>query len=253
MVALVRRSALATLTAMALLLIAAPAFAHHNLEHDGGRAKVTAVTVTEDNDNDGMPNTPDPEGDLDNRHPSGKDRSAESGGSGNQGKAESTPDQNGTGPERDYEGTDKPDGAGGLDKLDQDGNNGCGNDDDFEDDNEGLCGGKTKPAKPAEPEKTPPSSDDAATSSSSAQGTSVSPAATTSQTIVRDASAEDGGNDPVGPAGVLSGAVAAPAVAIVDGELAFTGLNVMSLLLVMSILGLLGAAMVLAARRHRKA
>lgn len=29
-----------------------------------------------------------------------------------------------------------------MDLLDQDGNNGCGNDDDFEDDNNGNCGGK---------------------------------------------------------------------------------------------------------------
>ncbi|HYP24319.1 MAG TPA: hypothetical protein VEV43_12160, partial [Actinomycetota bacterium] len=35
-----------------------------------------------------------------------------------------------------------------VDKADQDGNNGCGNDDDFEDDNEGWCGRKPKPAKP---------------------------------------------------------------------------------------------------------
>ncbi|MFN2587746.1 MAG: hypothetical protein ABR613_06495, partial [Actinomycetota bacterium] len=46
-------------------------------------------------------------------------------------------------------GADKPNGPGGVDKADQDGNNGCGNDDDFEDDNEGWCGGKPKPAKPA--------------------------------------------------------------------------------------------------------
>ncbi|MCA1674572.1 MAG: hypothetical protein LC799_21080, partial [Actinobacteria bacterium] len=53
-------------------------------------------------------------------------------------------DQDGHGPERDYNGTDKPNGTGGMDQADQDGNNGCGNDDDFEDDNEGWCG---KPPK----------------------------------------------------------------------------------------------------------
>ncbi|MFN2587680.1 MAG: hypothetical protein ABR613_06155, partial [Actinomycetota bacterium] len=46
-------------------------------------------------------------------------------------------------------GADKPNGPGGVDKADQDGNNGCGNDDDFEDDNEGWCGGKPKPATSA--------------------------------------------------------------------------------------------------------
>ena len=77
----------------------------------------------------------------DNAHPSGKDRSVENGGSGNQGKAESNPDDS-KGPMR-YEGTqgdDKPAGPGGTDLDDQDGNNGCGQDDDFNDDNNGWCG-----------------------------------------------------------------------------------------------------------------
>lgn len=106
-----------------------------------GAGTKTNGEITEDNDDDGFPNTPDPEGDSDNKHPSGKDRHAESGKSGNQGSTSSTPDQNGRGPERDHGGTDKPGGPGGVDTLDQDGNNGCGNDDDFEDDNEGRCGG----------------------------------------------------------------------------------------------------------------
>jgi len=109
----------------------------------GGKAgqRPGADEVTEDNDGDGVPNTPDPDGDADNRHPSGKDKHAEAGASGNQGKASSEPDQDGNGPERDEGGTDKPGGSGGADIYDQDGNNGCGNDDDFDDDNEGLCGG----------------------------------------------------------------------------------------------------------------
>jgi hypothetical protein len=74
----------------------------------------------------------------DNRHPSGKDRSVENGGSGNQGNSSSDPDGNDNG------GADKPNGSGGTDKADQDGNNGCGNDDDFEDDNNGNCGPKDK-------------------------------------------------------------------------------------------------------------
>lgn len=70
-------------------------------------------------------------------HPSGKDRSAEPGGSGAQGKAASDPDGDANG------GADKPGMAGGFDE-DKDGNNGCGNDDDFEDDNNGWCGGGPK-------------------------------------------------------------------------------------------------------------
>jgi hypothetical protein len=93
---------------------------------------------TEDNDtNDGdTPNNVVDEGD--NKHPSGKDRSVEHGGSGNQGKSGSDPDGDENG------GLDKPNGSGGDDLADQDGNNGCGNDDDFEDDNNGNCGGKDK-------------------------------------------------------------------------------------------------------------
>jgi hypothetical protein len=102
---------------------------------------------TEDNDtNDSdTPNNVADEGD--NRHPSGKDRSVENGGSGNQGNSTSAPDEDGHGPERDFGGTDKPNGPGGMDLADQDGNNGCGNDDDFEDDNEGWCGQKPKKVK----------------------------------------------------------------------------------------------------------
>jgi len=90
--------------------------------------------------------TPD-EGD--NAHPSGKDRSVEHGKSLTQGKSQSDPDDNGKGPERSTGKSDKPvDGNGGIDREDQDGNNGCGNDDDFEDDNEGWCGQKPKNDKP---------------------------------------------------------------------------------------------------------
>ena len=67
------------------------------------------------------------------------DRSVENGGSGNQGNAQSDPDDDGNGPDRSNGGADKPGGPGGDDLADQDGNNGCGNDDDFEDDNEGHC------------------------------------------------------------------------------------------------------------------
>jgi len=78
----------------------------------------------------------------DNRHPSGRDRSVEPGGSGAQGQAGADPDDDGRGPDRSNSGLDQEGGPGGVDRDDQDGNNGCGNDDDFEDDNEGLCLGR---------------------------------------------------------------------------------------------------------------
>ena len=81
----------------------------------------------------------------DNAHPSGRDRSVEPGGSGTQGRAGADPDDDGRGPDRSNGGADQPSGPGGVDMEDQDGNNGCGNDDDFEDDNEGWCGRKPKP------------------------------------------------------------------------------------------------------------
>jgi len=62
-----------------------------------------------------------------------------------QGHSPSDPDFNGNG------GRDKPGESGGF-SADKDGNNGCGNDDDREDDNNGWCG--LKPHKP--PEVTPP-------------------------------------------------------------------------------------------------
>ncbi|MEA2434674.1 MAG: hypothetical protein QOG54_2131 [Actinomycetota bacterium] len=111
-------------------------------DKDGDADSDPNTAYNEDNDtNDGgTPNNQPDEGD--NQHPSGKDRSVENGGSGNQGKSESHPDDS-KGPMR-CEGTcgeaDKPNGGGGTDKADQDGNNGCGNDDDFDDDNNGWCG-----------------------------------------------------------------------------------------------------------------
>ena len=64
-------------------------------------------------------------------HPSDNDRDTESGGSGSQGSSGSDPD----GDEND--GADKPGSGGGANTGDQDGNNGSGNDTDFEDDNRG--------------------------------------------------------------------------------------------------------------------
>jgi hypothetical protein len=72
-------------------------------------------------------------------HPSGRDKHCEKGRSGTQGRSPSEPDADGRGPDRNDRGTDKPGHDGGLYPQDQDGNNGCGNDHDFEDDNEGWC------------------------------------------------------------------------------------------------------------------
>ena len=177
---------LAVMAVLALLLLASvPAMAHHKDDHgqgggsdaaaaqesdakgdngkpakdnDGDADSNSSTAYTEDNDtNDGDTpnNVPD---DGDNAHPSGKDRSVENGGSGNQGNSESDPDDDGRGPDRSNGGADKPNGPGGTDKADQDGNNGCGNDDDFEDDNEGWCGkppAKPAPTKPVRPEVKP--------------------------------------------------------------------------------------------------
>ncbi|MEA2499019.1 MAG: hypothetical protein QOH26_1424 [Actinomycetota bacterium] len=148
----------AAIAALMALLVAfsAPALAARPSDHgkkahssksghtqkEKGSTRGTGVTEDNDTNDEGTPNNVSDEGD--NRHPSGKDRSVENGGSGNQGNSLSAPDENGHGPERDFGGTDKPDGPGGMDLADQDGNNGCGNDDDFEDDNEGWCGKNPK-------------------------------------------------------------------------------------------------------------
>ncbi|MDP9066819.1 MAG: hypothetical protein M3N53_00535 [Actinomycetota bacterium] len=110
-------------------------------DHDGDADSDSDTQYTEDNDTNDGRTPNNVEDDGDNEHPSGRDRSVEEGGSGNQGNAESDPDDDGRGPDRSNGGPDKPNGSGGVDEADQDGNNGCGNDDDFEDDNEGLCGG----------------------------------------------------------------------------------------------------------------
>ena len=123
--------------ACAVLMTATPALAA-----PAGVGKPSdAVTEDADHNDGGTPNNMVDDGD--NAHPSGKDRSVEHGGSGNQGKSAADPDDDGRGPDRTNGGGDRPGGPGGRDLADQDGNNGCGNDDDFEDDNEGWCG---KPA-----------------------------------------------------------------------------------------------------------
>ena len=143
-----RFHALAVLLLTALLLLAAPAALAKPGKSQGKAHEAPSAAVTEDNDtNDGdTPNNVADDGD--NRHPSGKDKSVEAGGSGNQGNSTSDPDDDGRGPDRSNGGADKPDGPGGVDLADQDGNNGCGNDDDFEDDNEGWCGANPKRGGP---------------------------------------------------------------------------------------------------------
>src|SRR5688500_5471205 len=89
-----------------------------------GGAK-SAHTEDSDTNDGGTANNVSDEGD--NKHPSGKDKSVENGDSGNQGSSGSDPDDDGKGPDRSNGGPDKPDGSGGEDKADQDGNNGCGN------------------------------------------------------------------------------------------------------------------------------
>ena len=134
-----------------VLLLVAPAAAHHKSGHEhGGQGGTKWTGTTEDNDsndNDTPNNVVDND---DNEHPSGKDKSVEHGNSGNQGNSTSDPDDDGRGPDRSNGGADKPDGPGGVDLADQDGNNGCGNDDDFEDDNEGWCGKNPKKEKDEE-------------------------------------------------------------------------------------------------------
>ncbi len=102
----------------------------------GHRAHGTDDRVTEDRDDDGTPD--DVADDGDNAHPSGRDRSVDSDAAGAGTHAD--PDDDGRGPDRTNGGADVPGGSGGVDQADQDRNNGCGNDDDFEDDNEGWCG-----------------------------------------------------------------------------------------------------------------
>ncbi|HVF33218.1 MAG TPA: hypothetical protein VM933_09295 [Acidimicrobiales bacterium] len=119
---------------------------HRNERADrGGAHHSEPITETEDTDTTDEADTGQTPNDVvddgDNLHPSGRDRSVENGGSGNQGQSTADPDGDTNG------GADKPGMAGGDDLNDQDGNNGCGNDDDFEDDNNGNCGGR-RPATP---------------------------------------------------------------------------------------------------------
>ena len=150
---LTRISALAGTLVLAGAAIAGPAWAGDRTTADARERRAAQMTEDDDTNDRNTPNNVVDDGD--NRHPSGKDRSVERGRAGNQGRSASDPDDDGRGPDRSNGGADRPDGPGGVDLADQDGNNGCGNDDDFEDDNEGWCGRKPKSAKPTKPATTP--------------------------------------------------------------------------------------------------
>jgi len=221
----------------------APAFAHHKDGHERGGKDGEESEVTEANDGDSDDATDPNEDDDDNAHPSGKDRSVEGGGSGNQGNSSSDPDDDGRGPDRSNGGPDKPGGSGGVDAADQDGNNGCGNDDDFEDDNEGWCGGKPKPQPTESPEVLP--------SGGNEDDDDVDDDVLGSSTVKPDVRV-----DQAAPGVLGTRVVAAPATAVraarqvaaaAEAALPFTGSGVV--LSALAGLGLLGAGWALV-RRH---
>src|SRR5688572_5326155 len=128
------RRALLSLFVIAVLVIPAPAILAKAENANGGNSSSSAGG-----------NPPTSQG-AEHRASASQGGSAASQGGGStapvpggtyQGRSMSVPDQNGHGPERDTNGVDKPGGTGGLDD-DRDYNNGCGNDTDFNDDNEGL-------------------------------------------------------------------------------------------------------------------
>lgn len=73
-------------------------------------------------------------------HPSGKDKDEQRGNSNIQGKSHSNPDRDGV--DKPYSADNQLAFSQGL--SDFDGNNGCGNDNDFSDDNNGKCLGRVK-------------------------------------------------------------------------------------------------------------
>ena len=229
----------------------------HRNDRAGSRNDET-VGVTEDTDtNDGA--TPNNVVDAgDDAHPSGNDRSVENGGSANQGNATSEPDGNGSGPERDNGGVDQPGEPGGVDLADQDGNNGCGNDDDFEDDNEGLCGkpAKASPSNPPAEEESGEITPAIVPSSPVQNETKVEPAQVLGVTVERPATVasstpavEAVAASPVAVAAPASAVEAAPATVlgatVVRGAaLARTGFGTTPLMVVAITLLLVGFTLV---------
>lgn len=267
--------AAAAISLLVGLFLAVPASAHHKPDHNNGGAAAASdkdgdadsnpgTAFTEDNDSDGVANNISDSGD--NAHPSGKDRSVEHGKSGNQGKSESTPDQNGKGPERDNGGTDKPNGPGGADIFDQDGNNGCGNDDDFDDDNEGNCGGNKENKPPKDDnEQNPPKDDDddegdnddddndnspPATSGTPTGGSSVLPAVLAPSAPAAPSAPSGSVDDDVLGVVITRGGEASVQAEAVSAELAFTGGGNFSGLVALALMFLVGgAALVFTGRR----
>jgi hypothetical protein len=225
------RFAFVALSAIALMVLAGPVAAHHKSGHAGGPpSDGNGDTVTEDNDGDGFANAPDRFGDTDNAHPSGKDKHVEHGGSVNQGKSGSDPDSDGNG------GVDKPAGAGGLDIEDQDGNNGCGNDDDFEDDNNGNCGGEKDQQGNGG-------------NGGNGGGNGVTQVGSVAGVAGVTAAGAPAPTAVLGAGAARERAAPAPAVAAAAGELAFTGVNVTFWLGGALGLALLGFAFAYAGRR----
>lgn len=158
-------------------------------------------------------------------HPSGKDRSVEPGNSGTQGKAASDPDEDAN------LGPDKPEGAGGFDS-DKDGNNGCGNDDDFEDDNNGNCRGRVQAAT------TTTTTQSVTTPTTSTQSVTPAPASVLGVTLERP--------QPAAP-------VVAGTTTVRAGELAATGFSASVLLTWALALIALGALLLMSGTRRRTA
>ena len=215
------------------------------------------------------------------QHPSGKDRTTEPGGSGSQGASTSDPDGDSNG------GLDKPGGDGGVYTGDQDGNNGCGNDQDFEDDNNGWCGNKPKPEKPAKDVKTPETDGGTAPATGTSEDTVTLPEQLPLPTVAKKyvsetiddtvgssvSGAAAAGDEVLGVSGVAASAIGASEVDAVLGSatgetevlaagaaggsavgfaaLASTGTNVWVMLAAAAIALILGAVLIRRARTSR--
>ena len=206
-----------------------------------------------------------------NDHPSGRDRTGSAGASGAQGRSWSDPDGVTNG------GADKPGGSGGFD-ADKDGNNGCGNDDDFEDDNNGWCGRRRTRAGAAgaavaasrshkQPQPGPGAVSPAgagttvaaATVAGAAAGPPVAPGAASQVLGVELEQPGATAGSVLG--GAVQGAAEAPAAARVlgasteraagdDESLAFTGIDALALLALAAVLLSTGGALTAVRRRH---
>jgi hypothetical protein len=185
-----------------------------------------------------------------NDHPSGRDRTHEAGGgTGTQGQSTSDPDGMSNG------GADKPGGDGGFD-ADKDGNNGCGNDDDFEDDNNGNCGGRRAHGETTS--RTTETTTDGATTESTTTETTTERTTTDSTTTTTPETTETLGETAVlgvsferqGPAAAVSGVSGVSAAIGGTGELPVTGAWTIELLAIAMALISLGALLVTGSQRE---